>query len=114
MTHHPSVKAVKISSIINDYGAAFFHAAFARFVVSLHNPNITRAQVEQQIGDIYLSFQTLPAFHHIKFWNSDALGYNGSSDALDSVHITPARINKYHNTIPARFDTVFLCLLLDR
>ncbi|KAF7345185.1 hypothetical protein MSAN_01895000 [Mycena sanguinolenta] len=40
MTKYPTLKAVKISSLISDYGARSFRDALARFIVQSNNPTL--------------------------------------------------------------------------
>ncbi|TFK52086.1 hypothetical protein OE88DRAFT_1679776 [Heliocybe sulcata] len=108
MARHPSAKAVPFSSLVADYGAASFRDALARFVVKWRNPSLTAAQVERSLGSIYFRFRTVPVFHKIKFYNEHAMGYDGSTQALDVVRVRPSRKDKRQHTVPGRFDTVLV------
>jgi hypothetical protein len=108
MTKGPSCKAVQLTDIMNAYSAPFFKDALARFVVSHFNPTLTRAQVQVQASHIHMPMRTLPVYHKAKFWLGDLTQHRMMSDETDVVHAVPARVNKYNNPIPARFDTVLV------
>ena len=109
MTIHPSVRAVPLASIISKYGATFFKPALARYVARMNDPSLTTvAQVERLAQDIDLPFNTIPVYHNIKFWNTDAHGREETSDLLDSVHVKPSRSDNRGKGVPARFDTVLV------
>ncbi|KAI9459823.1 hypothetical protein F5148DRAFT_1369306 [Russula earlei] len=109
MTIHPSVQAVPLTSIMSKYGATFFKPALACYVAHMNNPSLTTAvQVERIAQDIDLPFNTIPVYHNIKFWNTDAQGHEETSDLLDSVHIKPSHSDNRGKGVPARFDTVLV------
>ncbi|KAI0765857.1 hypothetical protein BD413DRAFT_606037 [Trametes elegans] len=109
MARHPTVKAVPFSVAMSAYGATYIRDALARFIVSANNPTLSPAQVELACGSIYLNFRTIPVYHKIKFVLQDFedLGVV-HSETHDAIHARPARKNKYHSEIPARFDTVLV------
>ena len=90
MTQHPSVCGVSITSIINDYGATYFEDALAHFVVMHTHPDVQPHQIENLANDVFMTFCKLPAYHKIKFWNTDALGQENMADTLDSIHVWPS------------------------
>ena len=83
MTCFPSVQSVSVEDLISNYGATFFHAAFARFVVLWQNPQITRAHLEQDILDVHIPFTRASVYHRIRFVD-DNLG-----TTVDSIRIRP-------------------------
>ncbi|KAG2159787.1 uncharacterized protein EDB93DRAFT_1237070 [Suillus bovinus] len=95
MTKHPTVKHVSLDCIVQDYGATFFTAALARYMVGRNQPGLSMAQLEREAAHIILPFDTVATFHRIKFHAIDACGFWDSSD-------------KRGHTIPARFDTVLV------
>jgi hypothetical protein len=102
---------VPLASIISKYGATvtFFKPALARYVARMNDPSLTTvAQVERLAQDIDLPFNTIPVYHNIKFWNTDAHGREETSDLLDSVHVKPSRSDNRGKGVPARFDTVLV------
>ncbi|KAG2108065.1 uncharacterized protein F5147DRAFT_761177 [Suillus discolor] len=109
MTKHPSVKAATIDSLRDDYGASFFRAALARYIVLHTRPDATtRAQVEHAAGHVYIPFASLPIFHKVRYNAVDSAGHKDESVTIDSVHCQPARRDKRGNTVPGRFDTVLV------
>ncbi|KAF5388369.1 hypothetical protein D9615_000743 [Tricholomella constricta] len=105
MTRHPTRKSVSLSEIMYMYGATFFPAALARFVVQFNHPTRTRRQIEEDAADIHIPFSTLPVFHRIKFWNEE---FHGNT-TLDSLHVYPQKVDEHGNVIaPARFDTALV------
>ncbi|KAG1748112.1 hypothetical protein EDB19DRAFT_1630396 [Suillus lakei] len=108
MTKHPTVKRVPLDRIVQDYGATFFTAALARYVVGRNQPGLSAVQLEREAAHIILPFDTVATFHRIKFHAIDARGFRDSSVTVDSVHSQPSRKDKRGHTIPARFDTVLV------
>jgi hypothetical protein len=111
MSKHPTLKAVRLDTIVNKYGATFLTDALARYVVEYRNPttNLTRAQIEHEARQISMLFQTLPVYQVIKFTTPDyySLGATGNI-IVDSIHVKPERYDGHGNIIPARFDTVLV------
>ncbi|KAG2029856.1 hypothetical protein BDR03DRAFT_975485 [Suillus americanus] len=82
MTKHPTIKHVPLDSVVCDYGATSSH--------------------------VILPFQTVAAFHRIKFHAINAHGHCDSAITVDSVHCQPPRKDKRRQIVPARFDTVLV------
>ncbi|KAL1938702.1 hypothetical protein VTO73DRAFT_11305 [Trametes versicolor] len=104
MTLHPTKKAVRLADVIspNQYGATFFIAALARFVVQWTNPAWSRRQVEDRARYVHIPLATVPVFHRVKFWNEAVYG----NDTVDSLHVHPGRLRDDGElVVPARFDT---------
>lgn len=112
MPKHPTLKAVRLDTIINKYGATLFTDALARYIVEYRNPtaNLTRAQIDHEALQISLPFRTLPVYQVIKFTTPDYYSLNATNNTIivDSVHIKPERHDGHGNLIPARFDTVLV------
>ncbi|KAH9839355.1 uncharacterized protein C8Q71DRAFT_703890 [Rhodofomes roseus] len=109
MAKYPSRKAVPVADIVSPqgYGATFFTAAFARFVVELNNPGLTRNEVEARAVQMRIPFTALPVFHKIKFRNVEQHG----KETLDSIHARPRQVGRNTEVlIPARFDTALVCV----
>ncbi|KAI0821653.1 hypothetical protein BC628DRAFT_1491058 [Trametes gibbosa] len=110
MTRHPSAKAIPFDDIAAKYGARYFRDALARFVVE-HNDlssTLTRAEIEHKSAGVYFPFRKVPVFHRIKLWIDDPKGLLLLAQVADTVHVQPARKNKYDNGVAARFDTVLI------
>ncbi|KAG1903696.1 uncharacterized protein F5891DRAFT_1210570 [Suillus fuscotomentosus] len=58
--------------------------------------------------NIILPFQTVAAFHRVKFHAINAHGHRDSTVTVDSVHCQPPRKDKRRQIVPARFDTVLV------
>ena len=84
MTRFPSVQSVSIEHLVSNYGATFFRAAFARFVVLWRNPQITCTHLEQDILDVHIPFTRASVYHRIRFID-DNLG----KTTVDSIRIRP-------------------------
>ncbi|KAJ7254453.1 hypothetical protein C8J57DRAFT_1076155 [Mycena rebaudengoi] len=108
MTKFPSAKGVSLAHIENKYGAIYFRDAFSRYVVGFKNPGFSAAQIEVGADNFYLPFQSLAAYHKIRFWNEDPLGRENAQDCLDVVHIKPGYSNKKWQQVSGRFDTVLI------
>jgi hypothetical protein len=110
MTKHPTVKSVSFDKVITDYGATFFKAAFARFVVQTINPSFTRNQIENAISNVQFYFSTVQVYHKIKFCAKYPAQVDHESKTLDSIHVKPARKDpkRHRQIISGRFDTVLI------
>jgi hypothetical protein len=106
MTKHPSVKAVPISTIIDNYGATFFREALAQYIVRTGNPDATRREIEDRLESFTLPIAKFPAFHRIKFISARRFQYE--TRTVDSVHTQPSRKDKRDKLVAGRFDTVLV------
>ncbi|KAJ7342729.1 hypothetical protein DFH08DRAFT_1011044 [Mycena albidolilacea] len=106
MAKNPTLKAVRLTHLVTEYGAKFFHDALARYVVQLNYPTLSRAQVETRSQDLSFSFNSVPVFHRIKFTTEDPYTARGPEDSIvDSIHVQPLKTLKNGELLPARFDT---------
>ncbi|KAJ6617740.1 hypothetical protein B0H10DRAFT_1796823, partial [Mycena sp. CBHHK59/15] len=109
MTKHPTLKSVRLTRLVDDYGATFFRDALARYVCRLNEPHLSTDQVERHSQDLTFSFNTLPVFHRIKFTTQDPYTARGPEDSVvDSIHVQPGRFLKNGEELPARFDTALV------
>ncbi|KAG1729302.1 hypothetical protein EDD22DRAFT_982670 [Suillus occidentalis] len=97
MTKHPTVKAVTIDKLANEYGATHF------------NESLAFMQLEDRAADIHIPFRTLPVFHKVKWLSADVCGHGDSPVTVDSVHARPGRSGTFaSDSVTPRFDTVFV------
>ncbi|KAF7340672.1 hypothetical protein MSAN_02095200 [Mycena sanguinolenta] len=109
MAMHPSLKSVRLTRLVTDYGATFFRDALARFVVHLNHPELSHAQVEAASQDLSFPFNAVPVFHRIKYTTEDPYTARGPEDTVvDSIHVQPRKSLKNGTEVPARFDTVIV------
>ncbi|KAJ7707896.1 hypothetical protein B0H16DRAFT_1746444 [Mycena metata] len=109
MTKHPTLKSVRISRLVSDYGATLFRDALARYVVHLNNPELSVLQVEQMSQDLSFPFNSVPVYHRIKFTTHDPYSAPGLPDSVvDSIHVQPGKTLKNGGDLPARFDTALV------
>ncbi|KAJ3995318.1 hypothetical protein F5050DRAFT_1573893 [Lentinula boryana] len=106
MAKHPSVNRVKVTDVIQHYGATFFKAALARFVVQLKQPNLAGTCLNDAASDFFLGVSHVSAYHRIKYLYQDT--FTGISSTADSIHAQPARKDKHSHNLPGRFDTVLV------
>ncbi|KAK7017364.1 hypothetical protein R3P38DRAFT_3320667 [Favolaschia claudopus] len=66
------LKAVKINTLITDYGARMFREALARFVL------------EAESGSLTLHFNRVPVFHRLKYVTEDPYTAGGPEDSITS------------------------------
>jgi hypothetical protein len=99
MAKHPTVQSVPINQLMSLYGATFFCAVFARFVILWRNPQTTRARLEQEILDVHIPFINVSVYHQIRFRDKFL-----SETTVDSIQALPSRKDKKGRTIPGRFD----------
>ncbi|KAJ6558401.1 hypothetical protein B0H19DRAFT_1261922 [Mycena capillaripes] len=90
MTKHPTLKAVRINTLISDYGASLFRDALARFIVQFNNPTLSRPQIEaQSLSDPYTA--GVP-----------------EDSVVDSIHVQPRKSTRSGKEVPGRFDTALV------
>ncbi|KAJ7881533.1 hypothetical protein B0H14DRAFT_3082561 [Mycena olivaceomarginata] len=103
MTKHPTLKSVRMSRLVTDYGATLFRDALARYVVHLNNPDLSPLQ------DLSFAFNSVPVYHRIKFTTQDPYSAPGGPDSVvDSIHVQPCKTLKNGEDLPARFDTALV------
>ncbi|KAJ7826125.1 hypothetical protein B0H14DRAFT_3725210 [Mycena olivaceomarginata] len=109
MTKNPSLKAVRLTRLVADYGAKFFRDALARYITHLNYPTLSRSQIETRSQDLAFSFNSIPVFHRIKFTTEDPYTARGPEDSVvDSIHVQPQKTLKNGELLPARFDTALI------
>ncbi|KAG2123739.1 hypothetical protein DEU56DRAFT_745168 [Suillus clintonianus] len=93
MTKHPSMRAVSIQKLIEDYGATHFRDALAHYIAHHsqgNNPVPLRGQALENLAhNVHFPFSKLPVFHKIKWCSIDAHGHGEAHVTLDSVHSKP-------------------------
>ncbi|PPQ97936.1 hypothetical protein CVT26_002941 [Gymnopilus dilepis] len=111
MAKHPTHRAVPLSDIQTKYGAMQFVPALSRFVSQYQNPAFSKAQVEAASHSVHIPFAKIAVFHRIKFVSYDVYGLNPLDEVVvDSIHVDPARLNKYSKVVPGRFDTALISI----
>ncbi|KAJ3989298.1 hypothetical protein F5890DRAFT_1570502 [Lentinula detonsa] len=106
MAKHPSVYSVKTVDVVQRYGATFFKAALARFVVQLKDPNLSGARLDDAAEGLFLGVSHVSVYHRIKYIHQDS--FTGILSTADSIHVQPARDGKHGRSIPGRFDTALV------
>ncbi|KAJ7878783.1 hypothetical protein B0H14DRAFT_2341815 [Mycena olivaceomarginata] len=109
MAKNPTLKVVRLTRRVTDYGAKFFHNALARYIVQLNYPTLSRTQVEACSQDLSFSFNSVSVFHHIKFTTEDPYtAHNPKDSIVDSIHVQPSKTLKNGELLPAHFDTALI------
>ncbi|KAJ3712985.1 hypothetical protein DFJ43DRAFT_1008331 [Lentinula guzmanii] len=106
MTKNPSIHTVKISDIIQTYGATFFKAALARFVVQLKQPELSGLRLDNAAEGFFLGVSHISAYHRVKYTHKDF--FTDQISTVDSIHVQPTHMGKYEQSIPGRFDTALV------
>ncbi|KAJ3998439.1 hypothetical protein F5050DRAFT_1798464 [Lentinula boryana] len=106
MTKNPSVYRVSVDDIAKHYGATFFRAALARYVVQLIEPGISGLRLDDKASAMLLGVSHVSAYHCVKYMHYDF--FTQVSSTADSIHVQPAHIGKYGKVIPGRFDTALV------
>ncbi|KAJ3996010.1 hypothetical protein F5050DRAFT_1799862 [Lentinula boryana] len=88
------------------YGATFFKAVLARFVIQLQRPNLSGARLDDAASGLFLGVSHVSSYHRIKYICQDV--FTGRSSTADSIHVQPSRKGNYGCTVPGRFDTVLV------
>ncbi|EIN13427.1 hypothetical protein PUNSTDRAFT_56509 [Punctularia strigosozonata HHB-11173 SS5] len=98
---YPSVKAVSLDSLTDNYGTHDFGDALADFIIGYKNPSWSTSQIRHAAENLLIPFRRVPVFHHLKFRDN-----NGS--IYDAIDAQPSRKNTRGQLIPGRFDTVLV------
>ncbi|KAH7905920.1 hypothetical protein BJ138DRAFT_1017021 [Hygrophoropsis aurantiaca] len=106
----PSIKKVSLDEITEDYGASYFKAALARYVVQLTKPDLRAGQAERAASSLVLPFSHIPVFFKIRYNVINARGFKDENHTVDSVHVRPKRKDGHGREVPSRFDTVLVNL----
>ncbi|KAJ3835033.1 hypothetical protein F5878DRAFT_653729 [Lentinula raphanica] len=112
LTKHPSVYRVSVENVVQHYGATFFKAALARYIVQLTKPHPSGPQLDNEASGMFLGVSHISAYHRIKYIGQDF--FTQISSTADSIHAQPARVGKHGKVVPARFDTALTQGLLVR
>ncbi|KAG2049395.1 hypothetical protein BDR06DRAFT_984434 [Suillus hirtellus] len=108
MMKHPTIRCVPLDSVVHDYGTTFFTKALACYVIRTNQPGLSSAQLEQEASHVILPFQTVAAFHRVKFHAINAHGHHDSTITVDLVHCQPPRKDKKRQIVPTHFKTVLV------
>lgn len=108
IARRPNVKAVSIPDASRLYAATDFSIALRQFIVRRLHPAFTPQQSKDVAATFVLPFQSVAAYHRIKFWNPDAQGRDHVPDTLDSAHARPAYRDTQDRPVASRFDTVLI------
>ncbi|KAJ7190265.1 hypothetical protein GGX14DRAFT_538049 [Mycena pura] len=110
MTKAPSVNGIRLDTLSAKYGIDDFESAFAKYAVTFNNPNYSRYQVAVEVPTFVLPFQTVSAFHKVRFWIDDPFGRVGAPQVLDVLHAKPGYRDRRGRTVGGRFDTALVNL----
>ncbi|KAJ3713720.1 hypothetical protein DFJ43DRAFT_1134924 [Lentinula guzmanii] len=108
LTKNPSIYRVSVENVIQHYGATFFKAALARYVVQLTQPHLTGPRLDDEASGMFLGVSHVSVYHRIKYLQHDF--FTGVSSTADSIHIRPAQLGKDGKMVPGRFDTALVCI----
>ena len=102
MARIPSIRSVSFGDLSVKYGAIEFQDCLADFIAQVNNPGASAAVLRARSADTLLPFRSVPVFHRIKFFTSNA----DHSNVSDSVVVRPEHRDTHGRTVPSRFDTV--------
>jgi hypothetical protein len=97
----PSVNAVSLDTLTNDYGTYHFGDVLAEFVVKFYRPTSTNQQIINAAKNLLVPLQKVAVFHHLKF-------RDGKNQIQDAIHVQPDHKTKKGCKIPGRFDNVLV------
>ncbi|KAJ7201798.1 hypothetical protein GGX14DRAFT_370811 [Mycena pura] len=105
MTKSPSVYGIRLNTLAAKYGIRDFETAFAFYAISFNNPTYNSRQIATTAETFVLPFQTINAFHKVRFWIDDAFGREGAPQVLDVLHVKPGYTDRRGRNVGGRFDT---------
>ncbi|KAJ7731182.1 hypothetical protein B0H14DRAFT_2640088 [Mycena olivaceomarginata] len=92
MMKNPTLKAVRLTCLVTDYGTKFFRNALARYIFQLNYPGLSQARIEACLQDLSFSFNSFPPEDSI----------------INSIYVQPSKTLKNGELLPAQFDTVLI------
>ncbi|KAJ7060379.1 hypothetical protein C8F01DRAFT_988880 [Mycena amicta] len=110
MTKTPSVNGIRLNTLTAKYGIADFEDVFAAYALSFNNPDFSQHQIAAATETFVLPFQTVSAFHKIRFWIDDPFGREGTPQVLDVLHAKPGYTDRRGRSVSGRFDTAVVNL----
>lgn len=109
MTKHPTLRAVPLNKLRTNYGTTLFADALRRFVAQYQHPTAAPAYVKALAPTIHIPAYSFPVYHRLKFVSYDVYRQNPLWESVvDSLHVEPARRDKYNKVVPGRFDTAMI------
>ncbi|KAF8958080.1 hypothetical protein BDZ97DRAFT_1906593 [Flammula alnicola] len=109
MTKNPSARAVSLDDLRQKYGATDFVPALSRFIAQYQHPTYSKTHIERIAATLHIPFSMVLVFHRLKFWSHDVYAADPlAKNIVDSLHVEPARLDKYDNIVPGRFDVALI------
>jgi hypothetical protein len=88
------------------YGATHFVPALSWYVSLFHNPILTCHQLDREVFNTFLPFQSVHVWNLYKFQREDPL--TKAMTTVDIIHAYAATNDSQKRPVPARFDTVLI------
>ncbi len=109
MTKHPTFVRLPLTKLRSDYHASSFTEALQRFVAQYQHPNATPAYIKALAPTIHIPAYSFPVYHRLKFVSYDVYREKPLLESVvDSLHVEPARRDKYGKVVPGRFDVAMI------
>ena len=105
----PSISAVSMKTLEENYGATFFQAALCRFIAQYQNPALNLRQIEEVASTIHLHFFKVPVYHFLKFRSHSPYDILGTPPLIvDSIYAKPTYKDKKNDEVSGRFDVALV------
>jgi hypothetical protein len=112
MMKHPTIKAVTLDKVVNEYDATHFNESLTHYVAKATlptNTTVTARQFKDWAADIHIPFWTLPVFHKVKWLSADICGHGDPLVTVNSVNVHPGCPGTFaSDSVAPWFDTVFV------
>ncbi|KZV59797.1 hypothetical protein PENSPDRAFT_594870 [Peniophora sp. CONT] len=110
LANNPNVESLSFTRAERLYGAEHIRRKLAEFIVRTKYPAFNEHQVQQIADTTYVPFNTVSAFHRLKFWHADALEREGDlvQELPDSIVARPAYRNTQRRRVHGTFNTALV------
>lgn len=110
LAKNPTVESISIEKAEQLYGADNLRRKLTEFIVRTKFPDFSEHQVQQFSNTYLLPFNTIAAFHRLKFWHSDAFEREGDlvQELPDSIIARPAYLDTQRRRVQGTFNTALV------
>jgi len=109
LSKFPSISAVSMKTLEENYGATFFQAALCCFIAQYQNPVLNLQQIEKVASTIHLHFFKVLVYHFLKFQSHSPYDILGTPPLIvDSIYAKPIYKDKKNNEVSGRFDVALV------
>ncbi|KZV74632.1 hypothetical protein PENSPDRAFT_572729 [Peniophora sp. CONT] len=106
----PSVKCLSFEKAERYYGAGDFDFVLKEYALKILHPTWSDRRIRRHAKTYQLPFQSVSAYHRMKFWHADALEREGDAvqELPDSIRARPAFRDTQRRKMEGQFNTALV------